>query len=199
MIDLQHPGSWESGCFFSYRKAISYKVKKAWSFRIKLMSAGNGTWTHTWSPTTDFESASSAIPTRQRNTENYIIIAAIDFQVHFIVLVLFYLVKDIMVVSVPWDVYNRRNIETKRILVMNTSKVFHYFVRFLFGTVVLSVLAIFVLFLMKVSFQPGTVSGAETNMISTFMAERILDTPTADPPCRDTERLFCNFRLLWWV
>ena len=85
-----------------------------------------------------------------------------------------------MVVSVPWDVYNRRNIETKRILVMNTSKVFHYFVRFLFGTVVLSVLAIFVLFLMKVSFQPGTVSGAETNMISTFMAERILDTPTAD-------------------
>ena len=63
---------------------------------------------------------------------------------------------------------------------MNTSKFFHYFVRFLFGTVVLSILAIFVLFLMKVSFQPGTVSGAETNMISTFMAERILDAPTAD-------------------
>ena len=85
-----------------------------------------------------------------------------------------------MVVSMFCHVYNRRNIKITRIQIMNTSKFFHYLIRFLFGAIVLLVLAGFMLFLMKVSFQPGNVSGAETNMISTFMAERILDSPTAD-------------------
>ena len=54
--------------FLLYRKAISCKVKKRtdqWSILFQNFNAGSGTWTRTWLPTTDFESASSAIPTRR--------------------------------------------------------------------------------------------------------------------------------------
>lgn len=63
---------------------------------------------------------------------------------------------------------------------MNNPRFFKVFIRFLFGIGVLGFATIFIYFLMKVSFQTGAISGLETNMLSEFMAERILDHPTTD-------------------
>ena len=55
-------------CCLFYKESL---VKLIFSNKKTLddyqeFTAGDGTWTHTWLPTTDFESASSAIPTRRR-------------------------------------------------------------------------------------------------------------------------------------
>ena len=50
------------------KQEMGFEYKKGKRKRRTLSSAptaGNGTWTHTVLPPTDFESASSAIPTRR--------------------------------------------------------------------------------------------------------------------------------------
>ena len=67
-------GHW-GGFLLSYALGVRNRNKKEADtcFFFIPINAGNGTWTHTVLPPTDFESASSAIPTRRHsNTHNRI-------------------------------------------------------------------------------------------------------------------------------
>ena len=88
--------------FLLYQKvAVRFWIKKETRFlafpllKIEKVTAGGGTWTHTWLPTTDFESASSAIPTHRHklSTVVYTIINLWFLQEKFVIFIKYILLK----------------------------------------------------------------------------------------------------------
>lgn len=92
---------------------FNWKQKNSEHIVQSFLDAGGGTWTRTWLPTTDFESASSAIPTHRRFQlqyhwryilyNKYCIKSIYNFNFLFFIAYYFYLCRDISILRLLID------------------------------------------------------------------------------------------------